>query len=450
VKRVCIAGAGLAGLYLAVALARRGIAVQLHERREASELGLTEDAKRRSIALALSHRGLHALGSLGLEAQASEIGRRMLGRVIHQASGELAFSAYDPTGQGRILAVQRAELYELLAEAARREPLVTLRFGQGLRDWAHGEDGHVQVRFDKLAQPATFDALLGADGADSRTRATLERQRGVAFQRVDFEQAYKEVRLRVAPRPAGQDGLHIWPRDEVMLIGLPGRQTGELDGTLFLPRAAEAAWFGLDAAALQQRFAALFPDLQLPPGEAEALRSRPLGRISTIEGGPWCDGPVLLVGDAAHAVTPFLGQGMNCALEDCELLLDCLDQASGFAPAFLAFYQQRREDAQALGQMSTRNLQEMMVETRTPAYARQKQLEAWLATRFPGVFLPSYSAITFDRMPYAKVLRMKTLQEALLARLQTASGEPPAAAQAEREVAAYQAAFSSLMAEPAC
>lgn len=133
-KRVCVAGAGLAGLYLAIGLARRGIEVSLHERRAEAELGVGEAAMSRSIALALSHRGLHALAALGLEPRASAIGRRMLGRVVHQDSGEVTFSPYDPTGEGRILAIQRSELYELLAEAARQEPRVQLHFGHGLSD----------------------------------------------------------------------------------------------------------------------------------------------------------------------------------------------------------------------------------------------------------------------------------------------------------------------------
>ncbi|MBS0448643.1 MAG: FAD-dependent monooxygenase [Proteobacteria bacterium] len=447
-RRVCIVGAGLAGTYLAIALARSGWQVDLCERRSRAELEGGDRAHARSIALALSHRGLHALNRLGLEAPAVRIARRMLGREIHLESGDTVFSAYDPSGRGRILAVSRAELYALLLEAGAREPGVEIRFGRTLSEWRE-DDGGVRPLFEGGGPAERFDALIGADGADSRTRAGLQRAAGARFERADFGCVYKELGLRSRGEPYGGHALHIWARGSLMLIGLPSAQAGCLDGTLFLPQDAAAAWFA-EPDALQRRFGACFPDVELDAEQAAALVRRTCGRIYSIEGGPWHAGNVVVIGDAAHAMTPFLGQGMNCALEDCELLLGCIEAGGGIASAFAAFYRQRRADARAIGRLSVMNCEEMMLHTRTPAYLARKRLEAWLATRFPDDFVPYYSAITFDRVPYARVLRLKQLQGELLERLQGAGlvgdeSDLPARSRAQAELVRYRSEAALLL-----
>jgi kynurenine 3-monooxygenase len=419
VNPVCIVGAGLAGTYLAIALARRGIAVRLCEQRSLAALqtdmnAADQSAYRhgRSIALALSHRGLHALAKLGLESEALSIARRMLGREIHLEDGSTGFTAYDPTGRQCIFAISRAELFALLMRATSDETLIDIRFGESLNDWQQ-DDRQVTATFAR-GSSERFVALIGADGANSRTRESFQAN----FQRLDFGASYKEVRLYPRDKPFDRQALHIWPRGSLMLTGLPGSEPGALDGTLFLVNDSAASWF-TDRSELQRQFLNSFTDVELTNDEADAMMTRPLSRIYTISGGPWYAGKALLIGDAAHAITPFLGQGMNCALEDCAVLLDCIDAADGdLASAFAGFDTRRRTDVEAIARLSLMNCEEMMLHAGTPAYFQRKRLESWLTTHFPGVFVPFYSAIAFNGTPYAKVLMLKELQDGLLDRLQ--------------------------------
>ena len=431
-NKVCIAGGGLAGTYLAIALARRGVRVTLHERRSLAALtGLgyspaqfdavaPQPDQDRSIALALSHRGLQALRRLGLEAAALARARRMLGREIHLEHDATVFTAYDPVGAGRILAIARSDLFAVLLEAAGREPLIEIRQQSAIGDWAH-QAGQVQVRSHD-GSVAIYDALIGADGANSAIRASLQRA-GAVFRRSDFGACYKQLNLRPRAGAFNEQAFHIWSRGELMLIGLPGARSGELDGTLFLPHARAAEWFATPAA-LQAQFGQHFPQVALDEADAQLMLARPLGNIYTIEGGPWHCGPVVLIGDAAHAMTPFFGQGMNCALEDCTVLLDCLDRHDGnWGAAFARFGARRRPDTDAIARLSLLNCEEMMAHTRTAAYAERKRLEARLTAMCPQSFVPIYSAITFGHMPYAKIMQLKQLQDALLDRLQAAAAD---------------------------
>lgn len=199
-NRVCIVGAGLAGTYLAIALARRGIAVRLCEHRTLAALqtdmnAADQSAYRhgRSIALASLHRGLHALAKLGLESEALSIARRMLGREIHLEDGGTGFTAYDPTGRECIFAISRAELFALLMRAVSDETLIDVRFGESLNDWRQ-DDRQVTAAFS-CGSSERFAALIGADGANSRTRESLQQTAQANFQRLDFGASYKEVRL---------------------------------------------------------------------------------------------------------------------------------------------------------------------------------------------------------------------------------------------------------------
>lgn len=265
-------------------------------------------------------------------------------------------------------------------------------------------------------ESACHDALIGADGMDSRVRQLMEKHGYSQFHRNDFPFSYKEIGLTLSVPSSTPEGLHIWPRGAMMLIGLPTRMAGQLDGTLFLPQDMQADWFA-SKAALDARWAEQFPDVPLTSLEASNAVCRPTGRIHTIQGGPWHAGRVVLVGDAAHAMTPFLGQGMNCTFEDCETLLAHIDSATDPATAFSRFSASRHVGADAIGRLSVSNLEEMMCKSPTPEYAYQKNLEALLMTQFPDTFTSCYAAITFSSTPYAKVLRMRHLQEQLMQRI---------------------------------
>jgi kynurenine 3-monooxygenase len=415
-SRIGIVGAGLAGSYLAVVLARNGIEVRLHERRPLAQL-LTPvpQAGTRSIALALSHRGLHALRRIGLEEEALQRGRRMLGREVHLEDGETAFSAYDPTGRGTILAITRGELLQLLLEKAARTPGIELHCGSAVEEWRQTRHA-VQLRSQDGAE-ASFDAVVAADGARSRTRAALQAA-GAFFRQHDSGIGYKEVMLQPRGRPFNPRALHIWSRGSLMLVGLPSAREGCLDGTLFVPAERAGEWFS-DPETLLRRWHTAFADVEMTGDAAAAFVQRPLGRIHSVEGGPWHHRRILLIGDAAHAMAPFLGQGMNCALEDCETLLHSLRRhPRDFEAAFADFERYRRDDVAAIAALSDSNFQEMHEHTRTPAYYRRKRIEARLVQRFGDRFVPVYSLITFGSLPYAAILRLKRLQDELLSQIE--------------------------------
>jgi kynurenine 3-monooxygenase len=341
----------------------------------------------------------------------------MFGRHLHFNDGGSEFYQYDPRGSELIYAISRSELTALLIDTALREPNIELIFGEKLID-LHVTPSCVMPIFSP-GEGATdrFEFMIGADGAMSSVRDILQRMGGVYFTRKTFPYVYKEVSLLPQGAPFRRDALHIWARGSFMLVGLPGRDETQLDGTLFISGDSANAWFS-DAACVQHRFREFFPNVTINVVQAGDLVQRPIGHIWTIEGGPWHTGRVVLVGDAAHALTPFLGQGMNCALEDSALLAQKIDACAGnYERAFCDFFQDRRPDTSAITHLSAMHCDEMMKTMRTADYGRRKSLEGLLATHFPDTFVPYYSLISFDRMPYSKVLRLKELQDHLLDRL---------------------------------
>ncbi|MGO9804808.1 MAG: FAD-dependent oxidoreductase [Steroidobacteraceae bacterium] len=426
---VNIVGAGLAGALLAVLLARRGFAVTLYERRPDPRQAAPE--RGRSINLALAARGIAALERATVMARVRPLTIEMRGRMVHEPAGHAALQPYGQRAHEVIYSVGRAELNRVLLEEALRHPRVTVHFSQQilsvdlqrnrlrLRDLTSGTEREV-----------TLTPTIATDGAGSAVRASLAAAGLVTVREEWLDHDYKELTIPpAAARGLERHALHIWPRGGFMLIALPNTD-GSFTATLFLARAGAAGFAALGTpAAVGAFFAREFADaVPLIPELLGEFARNPQGQLGTVHTAPWqAAGRVLLLGDAAHAIVPFHGQGMNAAFEDCVVLDGLLDAEDDWQSLFTAFEGARRRNTEAIAQMALENYLEMRDAVLDARFVRCKQLAMGLERRFPGRFIPRYSMVMFHpEIPYAEALRRGAVQSELLAELDTA-GEPDAA-----------------------
>lgn len=434
-----IIGAGPVGALLALVLARRGFTVEVWERRP--DLRLTGAAGGRSINLAVSTRGLHALQAVGLEDEVLTEAVPMRGRMMHAVDGALTFLRYGRNDAEGIHSMSRGGLNQRLLTAAEATGRVRLHFD------------HRLVDYDFASQVATFadeagcesavvaPTIFGADGSASALRTSMARLPGSVLGQEVLPYGYKELTIppRVPPldkhRTAlgtghGDDGrfhlephaLHIWPRGPFMLIALPNRD-GSFTCTLFLPLEGDAVTPSFarlpDAAAAAAFFATQFPDaVPLLPDLGEVFAAAPLGHMVTVKCWPWHQKTALLLGDASHAIVPFFGQGMNSGFEDC-MVLDDLLAGQGPEPdwpgVMAAFSAARKPNTDAIADMAVENFVEMRDKVADPAFLLQKAVESELQKRHPGQYLSRYQLVTFTRVPYRVALEAGELQAQVLA-----------------------------------
>jgi kynurenine 3-monooxygenase len=413
-RPVCIVGAGLAGALLACYLGRAGRRVDVYEKRSDPRRGPA--ARGRSINLALSVRGISALKEVGLadEVQADSI--LMRGRMIHGRDGALTFQPYGRDDSEALHSVSRAGLNRLLAEAAARHPSVRLFFDHkctgldagGLAAEFVDESTGNAVRIES-------GTIIGADGAYSAVRGWMQRREGFNYQQDYLSHGYKELTV-----PAARDGsfpiekhaLHIWPRGTFMMIALPNVD-GSFTCTLFWPFEGPNSFAALQREAeVQAFFHEQFPDaVPLIPDLAAQFLSNPTGSLVTIRCHPWHVGRAVLVGDACHAVVPFLGQGMNAAFEDCSVLYSCLvDSGWEWEKAIARYEARRKEHADVLADLCIANFVEMRDRVASPLFVLRKKLAVMLHATFPHWYLPLYTMIEFSRIPYADAQRRSRLQ----------------------------------------
>ncbi|MFN7964208.1 MAG: NAD(P)/FAD-dependent oxidoreductase [Acidobacteriota bacterium] len=412
--RIVIAGSGLGGSLLAVLLAKQGHEVSLYERRSDPRLGSSTRA--RSINLALSTRGLHALDQAGLKQQVLDMSVAMPGRMIHDRQGNTAFQPYGLTPDQAIYSMSRGGLNMALVEAA--EALgVTVSFDRrcvGLDsvkrevNFRHEPSGRIET--------VTADLIVGGDGAFSAVRTEVAK-----LGRFDYSQSYLEHGYKELTIPATDDGgyritpnaLHIWPRGGFMMIALPNRE-GSFTVTCFWPYDGPNGFESLKTPDdVRNYFKATFPDaVPLMPALVEDYFRNPTSDLVTIRCRPWHIGDrVVLIGDSAHAIVPFYGQGANAAFEDCVVLAETLAEFSGNRARALAEYERRRKPhADALADLALKNFVEMRDKTASWWFRRGKQLEKLLARALPFWFRPLYSMVTFSRTPYADAVSRAAYQ----------------------------------------
>lgn len=416
--RIAIAGAGLAGTLTACLLAARGWRVDVFERRP--DPRRHGDASGRSINLALAERGIHALRAARLDVETMRHTVAMRGRMVHVHGEFPHLHSYSRDPREVIRSIHRGRLNRLLLDAAERA-------GAHVHHGAVVE--HVDCRTRELimtsGQRASFDLLIGADGANSRVRAALARSVDLGIDCERQPHGYKE--LEVPAMPGGgfrlePHALHLWPRGGYMCIALPNVE-GSFTTTLFLPTAshgdADTPSFASvpNGCAARRLFECAFPDLSphIPMLEAD-FDAHPVGTLGTLRLQRWhAYGHTVLLGDAAHAMVPFHGQGMNCALEDAVSLARQLDAHPHNRDAALAAFEvERRPNALAIQAMALENYIEMRARVTTPSYALERELSAWLAERHPERFVPRYSMVTFQRVPYALAYERGRIQADIL------------------------------------
>src|SRR5437588_2543544 len=427
-SKFLLIGSGLAGGLLAAYLGRRGSEVDLYERRSDPRAGNFVGG--RSINLALSTRGIHALQQLGIADEVLRHAIPMRGRMIHERSGALHFAPYDRDPNKYINSIGRAALNTVVIEAAQRYPNVRVHFNHRCTDvdldtaTAQLVDSSVEAgvspAIPKVTE-ASADAVIGVDGAFSAVRHSMQRKlSGFEYDESYLAHGYKE--LTIPPAPDGswrmeKEALHIWPRKSFMMIALPNPD-GSFTCTLFWqfegPRSFASTKTDDD---VRRFFDQEFPDaVPLMPALLEDFRQNPTGSLVTIRCAPWFHkDKVALVGDAAHAVVPFYGQGMNAAFEDCVVLDECLAKfPDNRERAFAKYFSRRKENADALADLAVENFIEMRDKTASRAFRAKKKLDHLLEALLPGVYLPLYAMVTFTRMPYAEAARRARLQDRIV------------------------------------
>ncbi len=414
-ERIVVVGAGLAGALMAVSLGQAGYRVRVFERRSDPRVGPA--AAGRSINLAISARGLHALERVGLKDKVLETAVPMRGRMTHAVDGSLAFMPYGTRSDQVINSVSRLGLNVLLLEAADRHPNVELVFDRKCvdvdLDSASAE--FADVRSGERTK-ATGDALIAADGAFSAVRKRMQR-----LDRFDYDQSYLEHGYKELLIPPGPDGrfliepnaLHIWPRGGYMLIALPN-QDGSFTCTLFSPFAGPNGFDRIDTTdAVMRYFTERFPDaVPLMPTLGQDFAENPTSSLVTVRCRPWrVGGRVVLLGDACHAVVPFYGQGANAAFEDCAILDECIrDHAPDFETAFGEYEKLRKRHTDALAQLAIANFVEMRDLVASPGFRMRKRLEHALHRILPFWFVPLYHMVSFSRVPYADAVNASRRQ----------------------------------------
>jgi len=414
-RQLTIVGAGLAGALLATLLAKRGWQVDVFERRgDPRVLGY---AGGRSINLALAERGLHALRSAEADAAVLDKAVMMRGRMVHFLDGTQQLQRYGRDDSEVIWSVSRGELNLTLIDAAEAAG-ARLHFDRRL---GHVDfDGGVAYFLgDGASHPHPFHALIGADGAGSTLRSEMGR-RATLGERTEFlGHGYKE--LEIPPTIDGDfqleaNALHIWPRGGYMCIALPNDER-TFTVTLFLPNEGDPSFETVqDGAHARALFARDFADaLPLIPELESDFDNNPTGTLATLYLERWhLGGRAVLLGDAAHAMVPFHGQGMNCAFEDCVALANHLDNDGELETAFAAFEAERRPNALAIQAMALENYLEMRARVDDADFLLQRALERQLAERHPDRFVPRYAMVTFRRLPYATAFERGRVQRELL------------------------------------
>ncbi len=413
-------GSGLAGGVLAAYLGRRGYEVHLYERRADPRAGNFVGG--RSINLALSTRGIHALQQLGLADEVTRHAIPMRGRMIHDKSGDLHFAPYDRDPNNYLNSIGRAALNTAVIEAAQRYQNVRVHFNHRCTDVdLDGPIAHVLNTETNETSAVRGDAVIGVDGAFSAVRESMQRH----LDRFQYDESYlahgyKELTIPPGPDSAWRmekEALHIWPRKSFMMIALPNPD-GSFTCTLFWefagPRSFESTKTDDD---IRRFFDEEFLDaVPLMPTLLEDFRENPTGSLVTIHCAPWhYQDKVALVGDAAHAVVPFYGQGMNAAFEDCVVLDECLAAfPDNRERAFSEYFARRKENADALADLAVDNFVEMRDKAASKTFRAKKKLDQLLEGLLPGVYLPLYTMISFTRIPYADAARRARRQDRIV------------------------------------
>ena len=409
-KTVTVVGGGPVGTLLAISLARHGYKVGLYEGRPDSRK--TDIYQGKSINIALSDRGWTSLEKIGISTEAKRGAIPMYHRAIHDVDGTLSEIPYGKEGDA-IWSVSRGGINEKLLDIADDEPNIETHFEHRLIDIDLETASATFRTSDDRTVSVEADIAFGADGANSRVRHTAH-----SFPRFSYSQTYMPESYIELNIPAGPDGshrletnaLHIWPRKDFMLIALPNPD-GSFTCTLFLAHSGDPSFESLsDASAVRSFFEKNFADaMDYLEDPVETFMARTPAPLYLVHVFPWSfNNKVGLIGDAAHAIVPYYGQGMNCGFEDCaELHALIAEHDNDWDRIFPAYENARKPNADAIAELAVRNFREMSDLSGDPSFQLRKKIEAKFSEQFPELWTPLYSMVTFSpEVPYSEALRV--------------------------------------------
>ncbi|CAL2093626.1 Kynurenine 3-monooxygenase [Tenacibaculum sp. 190524A05c] len=424
--KIVIVGAGLCGSLLALRLAQRGFQVEVYESRP--DLRKVDISAGRSINLALSDRGFKALRLAGVEEKAREICIPMYGRLIHDIEGNTFNSNYSGREGEYINSISRQDLNSLLLDEAEKLENVKIHFNSKCssidieKTIAHFKSYETQEEFSVDA-----DVIFGADGAGSILRKSyyLERKFLFSYSQEYLTHGYKELEIPASENGShliSKDHLHIWPRGKYMLIALPNLD-GSFTVTLFL--SYEDGEYNFENLTTEEKvtefFETQFPDaLALIPNIKDEFFNNPTGPLGTVKCSPWVyENKTLLIGDAAHAIVPFYGQGMNASFEDVGVFDAILDEVdSNWETVFKTYQKTRKKDTDAIADLAIDNYYEMRDHVANPLFKQKRKIEMDLEKNFPTEYFSKYSLVTFnENIGYNEALKRGRAQDKALLNL---------------------------------
>ena len=416
-KKVVIVGAGLVGSILACYLSRRGHKIAVYERRP--DMRTAGFVGGRSINLALSHRGWKALKAIGLQDEVSKIAIPMRGRIIHDLTGTTSFIPYGKDDQA-IYSVSRGHLNQIMVEAADKNADVDFHFDQRCAAIDFNKNSVTfQNEHTKAQHQEQADVIFGADGAFSEVRYEMLKTPNFNLWQNHEEYGYKELEI-----PAGNYGehlidkhaLHIWPRKSFMMIALPNLD-GSFTVTLFAPFKGENSFETVKTEAqVDAYFKRNFPDaVALMPDRKKDFFNNPTSSLCTIKCFPWKYKDACLIGDAAHAVVPFYGQGMNCGFEDVYELESILNSTGeNWEEALNKLQYQRKPNSDAIADLALYNFIEMRDLSGREDFQLRLKIEKRIAQKFADKFMTHYAMVTFSDLSYSEAKKRGEQQSLLL------------------------------------
>lgn len=419
-KSVTIVGAGLVGSLLSIYLSKRGYKVNVFERR--ADMRLETMSAGRSINLALSDRGWRGLEGVGIADDIKKISIPMYGRFIHHKDGTNAYQPYGKDNQA-IYSVSRADINMKLMDLAEQQENVNIQFNKkctliNRKDLAITFEDNLT----KDTSHTSADLLFGADGAFASSRLSIQLQ----SDRFEYNQHYIDCGYKELIIPAGKNGeflldknaLHIWPRGSFMMIALPNPD-GNFTCTLFLPFEGEKSFSNLKTdIQVEEFFKSEFSDaFTLMPTLISDFKTNSTASLVTVKCAPWVfDNKIGLIGDAAHAIVPFYGQGMNCGFEDCVVLNELIEKHNDDWDIIFPEYEQlRKPDGDAIADLAIANFVEMRDKTADPKFILQKKIEAKFSQHYPDKWIPLYSMVTYSpHIRYSTALKEGQKQQKIM------------------------------------
>ena len=419
-KSVTIVGAGLVGSLLSIYLSKRGYKVNVFERR--ADMRLETMSAGRSINLALSDRGWRGLEGVGIADDIKKIAIPMYGRFIHHKDGTNAYQPYGKDNQA-IFSVSRADINMKLMDLAEQQENVNIQFNKkctliNRKDLAITFEDNLT----KEISNTSADLLFGADGAFASSRLSIQLQ----SDRFEYNQHYIDCGYKELIIPAGKNGeflldknaLHIWPRGSFMMIALPNPD-GNFTCTLFLPFEGEKSFSNLKTdKQVEDFFKSEFSDaFTLMPTLISDFKTNATASLVTVKCSPWVfDNKIGLIGDAAHAIVPFYGQGMNCGFEDCVVLNELIEKHNDDWDIIFPEYEQlRKPDGDAIADLAIANFVEMRDKTADPKFILQKKIEAKFSQHYPDKWIPLYSMVTYSpHIRYSTALKEGQKQQKIM------------------------------------